>query len=109
MKHKRHIETKYIDNLSDTYFANVVNSNGNMLTIITVGNKSDYVPPYEDKYMNDKYMTDYKLICKCYKLNYTQYIYDVNFNLPSDVLDVTDDIVDEIIKEAFDVNFEAEK
>lgn len=93
----------YIEDNEGIYVTNIVNGKNNMLTILTVNRTSGYVPPYINRFLNIKYMPDVRLIATDYKIEFTYYIYDINFTLENDE-ELTDDVVDYLNNTIFDLS-----
>lgn len=95
----------YTDPKKDIYVTNVSNGNNNIVTILTVPDNSNYIPPYTDRFINCDYMPDVRLIAKEYKSGYNYYVFDINFTLTKDE-EISDSVVNYLIKHIFDLNME---
>lgn len=104
MKRKRR-EKFYVDPTNGIFVTNIVNGKSNMIVVLTVGKDADYTPIDMNRFLRIKYMPDVRLIAKEYKYGFNYYIYDVNFTL-EDETDTTDDVVDYLNNNIFDLKVE---
>lgn len=89
------------------YITNILNSKTNMITVLTVEDSAGYVPPKQDRFPNLKYCPDIRLVHIEHKLNFSYFIYDINFTLEDDEL-VEDEIVKYLNNHIFDLEIEYE-
>lgn len=101
MKRKRK-ENFYVDVSDGIFVTNIVNGKNNMIVVLTVSKSADYTPIDADRFLRIKYMPDVRLIAREYKYGFNYYVYDVNFTL-EDELDVTDEVVDYLNNNIFDL------
>jgi len=105
-KHKR-ITNYYIDDLSGVHITNIIQGKSNMIVVLTVNKTSNYSPPILNRFLNLKYMPDVQLLCKEYKVDFTYYVFDVNFTL-EDESDTSDDIVKYLSENIFNLTVKEE-
>ena len=105
MKRRKRITNYYIDDLSGIHITNIIQGKSNMIVVLTVNKTSNYSPPILNRFLNLKYMPDVRLVYKEYKVDFTYYIFDVNFTLENEI-DTNDDIVKYLSEHIFNLTIE---
>lgn len=93
MKRRKRTTILYRPPESSIFFTNIVNSNSNMLVILTVYKEANYIPPYTNRFLNVNYLPDVRLLTSEHKLGFDCYVYDVNFTLPNKEDEVTESVI----------------